>query len=106
MRRIISNAFERLFRLVSPVRLAAIAAVLGIFAFLILGDKGIYQFRRLMEMRNKLMAERTELGEQIDSLTREKAVLENPENLEPVIRAELGYIRPGEVLFLEKNPEQ
>ena len=102
MKRILSNALSALAKIVTPVRLIAIASVGGIFVFLVLGDKGIYQFRRLMDMRNGLLAERTKLNESIDRLTREKVMLEDPKNLEPIIRSELGYIKPGEVLFEEK----
>lgn len=93
---------KRILNIISPVRLVAIAAVVGIFLFVVLGDNGIYQFRRLMEMRTSLSAERARLNEDIDRLTRERAMLADPKNLEPTIRSELGYIRPGEILFEEK----
>ena len=97
---------KRILKFISPERLVAIAAVVGIFLFIVLGDNGIYQFRRLMEMRNGLSAERDRLNEDIDRLTRERAMLTHPENLEPIIRSELGYIRPGEILFEERTTSE
>ena len=97
---------KRILNFISPVRLVAIAAVVGIFLFIVLGDNGIYQFRRLMEMRNSLSAERASLNESIDRLTRERAMLSEPANLGPIIRSELGYIRPGEILFEERTASE
>jgi cell division protein FtsB len=34
-------------------------------------------------------------------MTKEKEMLEDPKNLEMIIRQELGYIRPGEVIYQE-----
>ena len=101
----LKNAITAAMRLCSPVRLIVAVAVVGIFLFLVLGDKGIFQFRQLMDMKQRLMTERAKLNDDIDHLTREKAMLENPENLEPIIRTELGYIKPGEILFEEKKAE-
>ncbi|MFA5186504.1 MAG: septum formation initiator family protein [Patescibacteria group bacterium] len=101
----VKNAVSAIGRFVSPVRFAAAAAMIGIFLFLILGDKGIYQLRQLAQMKQRLMAERAKLNDDIDKLTREKAMLENPENLESTIRTELGYIKPGEIVFEEKKTD-
>ena len=106
MKRILSNSFATIAGLLSPVRLVAIAAVGGIFLFIVLGDNGIYQFRRLMEMRTSFSAERARLNEGIDRLIRERTMLADPKNLEPVIRSELGYIKPGEILFEERTASE
>ncbi|MBN1282444.1 MAG: septum formation initiator family protein [Proteobacteria bacterium] len=106
MNRSIPAKLLSLLWLASPIRLAVSLAVLALFLFLVLGDKGIYQFRQLMEMKQRLMAERSGLNEEIDRLTRQKALLADPKNLEPTIRTELGYIKPGEILFEEKPAEE
>lgn len=77
------------------------AAVGAFFSFLVLGDKGIYRMQRLLEMKHRLTEERDALNREIDRLTEEKAMLSDPANLEMTIRKELGYIRPGEVVFEE-----
>ena len=50
-------------------------------------------------MKYALISEREELNDSIDLLQKEKNLLSDPKNLEPVIRKELGYIKPGEILF-------
>lgn len=89
-------------KFITPVRLVVIALVIAFFGFLVAGDQGIAQFRRLMDMKNKLLTERKALNEQIDQLAREREILSNPDNLELIIRKDLGFIRPGEVVFEEK----
>jgi len=99
----IVNILLRVLNILSPVRLVVVAVVFALFWFLALGDQGIYQLRRILEMRNRLIVERKELNDDIDRLTKERGLLSDPNNLEMVIRKELGYIRPGEIIFEEKN---
>lgn len=101
-----SNILAVLFKYVTPVRLVVIVIVAAFFWFLIAGDQGIAQFRRLMDMKQRLLAERKALNEQIDKLTRERDLLSNPENLETIIRKELGFVKPGEIVFEEKPAQQ
>ena len=106
MKKLIQKIAPRLKGIVTPARLVAAIAVIALFWFLVLGDQGIYQFRQLMEMKHRFKAERTRINEEIDELTGEREMLKDPENLETIIRSELGYIRPGEVLFEEKPAEK
>jgi len=89
----------------TPVRVIVAAIVLCFFWFVVLGDKGIYQLRQLLGMKNRLMTERHTLNDEIDKLSEEKKVLSEPANLEMVIRRELGYIKPGEIVFEGKKPQ-
>lgn len=102
MKERISETILMVLRFLTPLRLAVIAAVVIFFWFLVLGDQGVYQLRQLLEMKNKLTEERKQLNDEIDRLAEEKKMLEDPSKLEMVIRTELGFIRPGEVLFEEK----
>ncbi len=102
----ITKITEGLRRVLTPVRLVVLIAVVAVFWFLVLGDQGIYQFRQLMEMKHRFEAERLKINEEIDALTRERELLKDPKNLEMIIRSELGYIRPGEMIFEEKTAEQ
>ncbi len=106
MKQWLSKIAPRARAIITPVRLVAAIAVIALFWFLILGDQGIYQFRRLMEMKQRLTAERSRINEEIDSLVREREILKDPANLESTIRSELGYIKPGETLFEEKQAEK
>lgn len=93
-----------LLRGLTPVRIIVVVAVCAFFWFVVMGDQGLYQLERLLHMRNRLQQERQNLNDAIDALTQEKADLADPANLEPVIRDELGAIKPGEVIFEEKKP--
>ncbi len=102
MKRAIPQIKAYLLRVVTPIRLAVIAILIATFWFFVLGDQGIYQFRRLMEMKHRFLIERAKLNEEVDRLSQERRLLKNPDNLEMIIRSELGYIRPGEILYEEK----
>jgi cell division protein FtsB len=100
-----SRAASNALRFMTPLRLVVLAALAALFWIFIMGDQGAYQFRRLLEMRNRLLSERARLNADIDRLSRERDRLSDPENLEMVIRSELGYIKPGDVLFEEKKKD-
>ena len=104
MTKSVSERLVSILRLLTPVRIMVIAAVGAFFWFVVLGDQGIYRLERLLEMKNRLTLENRALNDDIDRLSQEKKTLSDPANLEMVIRSELGYIRPGEVLFEEKKP--
>ncbi len=105
MKKVIPHIKAYLFQVITPIRLAVITILIALFWFFVLGDQGIYQIRRLMEMRHKFQVERAKLNEEIDRLSQERQVLKNPDNLEMIIRSELGYVRPGEILYEEKAHE-
>ena len=100
----LKTTFAAISSFVTPVRLVVTTLVIAFFWFMVLGDNGIYQFRRLLEMRQRLLTERQTLNARIDGLTREKQILQNPEDLEMAIRSELGFIKPGEVVFEASKP--
>ena len=105
MQQPLAKALAAIFQFLTPLRVVIIAAVAAFFWFVVLGDQGIWRLERLLEMQHALTAERQALNDEIDRLSREKELLADPANLEPVIRKELGYIRPGEVLFeVKKEP--
>lgn len=106
MKKFVEKIVPRIRGALTPVRAVVIIAVIALFWFLVLGDQGIYQFRQLIEMKHRLLAERSKINEEIDSLTKEREMLKNPKNLEMIIRSELGYIKPGEILFEEKSTEK
>ena len=90
-------------QVLTPGRIVIVAAVAAFFWFIVLGDKGIYHLEKIIAMKQRLVAERQQLNDEIDALTNEKELLGDPANLETVIRKELGYIRPGEVLFEDRS---
>lgn len=87
----------------SPLRVGIILGIAVFLWFLLFGDQGIVELNKLSMMNKKLIYQKETLKTNIEKLTRDKASLSDPKNLEPVIRKELGYIRPGEILYQEKE---
>lgn len=83
-------------------RLLIAAFLAGFFGFLLLGDQGVYQLARLLDMKHALLTKRQTLKQKIEELKQEQELLEQPEHLEMTVREELGVIKPGEILFQEK----
>lgn len=103
--KILQSLFKPIKEFFTPIRIIVTALVIAFFWFMVLGDNGIYQFRKLLEMRTKQLTERQNLNTRIDQLTREKQILQNPEMLEMAIRSELGYVKPGEIVFERAKPK-
>lgn len=98
---------RRLLRIIpeifTPIRIV-IFVVAGIFfLFLILGDQGVLQLNKLVCMKNELMNKKEALNQNISRLNKEKELLYDKKNLELVIRKELGYIKPGEIVYQVKE---
>lgn len=91
------------FKVFTPLRLAIIIG-LGIFIwFLIFGDQGIIQLNKLIFMKKQLTGQRENLKKDMERLSHEKELLDNPKHLEWVIRNELGFIKPGEIIYQERE---
>ncbi len=102
MKKFFAKLFARLSIFFTPTRIG-VAVISGLFFwFMVMGDQGIIKLKRLIEMKSNLLAEREALNAEIESLSKEKALLSDPANLELTIRKELGYVRPGEVVFEER----
>ncbi|OQA59966.1 MAG: Septum formation initiator [bacterium ADurb.Bin270] len=105
MKAFLRKTAEGFLSLVTPTRLAVILISSFFFWFLAFGDQGLYQLKELMEMKSKLSLEQKKINEEIDHIAKQKEILSDPKKLEMVIRNELGYIKPGEVVFEEKPAE-
>lgn len=103
MKQFFKHLLVQILNFLTPVRVMVFLFAGLFFWFLAFGDRGINQLRRLLQMKNQLKAEQTQVNDEVDRLTREKELLSNPANLEMEIRKELGYIRPGEIIFEEKK---
>jgi len=86
---------------IKPIHLIAVIGLIVFFWFLIMGDQGLYRLRQLYELRDTLKMKRQTLSGELENKTKEKEMLEDPKNLEMIIRQELGYIRPGEMIYQE-----
>jgi cell division protein FtsB len=102
----LSHLFFHILSFLTPVRVIVFTACFLFLWFLTFGDQGVQKLWKLVEMKNDLTSQRQELSRKIDALNDEKDVLSDPQNLEMVIRKELGYIKPGEVIFETKTAEK
>jgi len=92
-----------ILKLLTPVRILVAVLVGAFFWFFVLGDQGLYQLRKLVSMKTDLATRQVDLTNELEQLELEKTRLEDPKNLEMVIRKELGYIKPGEYVFQRKS---
>ncbi len=67
--------------------------------FAVFGNQGLYTYYSLAATQKNLLLENEQLQARLTELRREERLLHNPRYLETVIRQELGYIRPGEVVY-------
>ena len=102
MKKFFANILSKLSSFFTLTRIGVATILALFFWFMVMGDQGVIKFKRLIEMKNNLLAERETLNNDIEVLTKKKILLSNPANLELTIRKELGYVRPGEVIFEEK----
>lgn len=103
MRTFFLNAFTKVLAVLTPVRVIAFMVVAFFFWFLALGDQGVYQLKTLLHMKSELIGKREAVNTSIDELIKERELLKQPDKLEMIIRKELGYIKPGEIIFEEKT---
>ncbi|MBT3182336.1 MAG: hypothetical protein HN337_07515 [Deltaproteobacteria bacterium] len=103
MKHFLINVLARLLNVLTPARLIVLALAGFFFWFLAFGDQGIYKLRLLFDMKGNLLESRQKLNNEIDTLTRDKETLADPGKLEMVIRKELRYIKPGEIIFQDKS---
>jgi cell division protein FtsB len=102
MKRALLHLFRTARMHLTPARILTFAVVGVIFWVFILGDQGVAQLQHLQEMKHRLLTVRHDLAVKIDRLSQERDLLSDPAHLEAPIRSELGYIRPGEIVFEEK----
>lgn len=86
-------------REINPIQWVMMAAFLLFCWFVIFGNQGLYTYYSLTSTKNALIAESQELKLRADQLRREEKLLHDPRYLETIIRQEMGYIRPGEIVF-------
>ena len=106
MKSLLKKIFLPFANFLTPVRIVVILVISLFFWFVILGDQGIYKLQKLILMKNRLTMERSQLSDEIDKLSEQKNILSDPANMEMTIRSELGYIKPGEVVFEAKKESQ
>lgn len=76
-----------------------ILILLGIIAFTIFGDSGLYYLHSMYKSKTHLEYSIKESQNRIIHLEEEKKRLANPDYLEAIIRDDLGYIKKGEKVY-------
>lgn len=88
----------------NPLQWSMVVLFLAFCWFAVFGNQGLYTYYSLKNTRNALAAENEVLRAHLEELRREEKRLHDPRYLEIIIRQELGYIRPGEIVYqMEKN---
>lgn len=82
----------------------ALAALGGWYT--IFGDQGIITMRTLRAQLRGAQREEGQLRDRVQQLTTEQTRLKDPQYLEQVVRRELGYVRPGERIYLFTTPSE
>ena len=96
-----------LLRILVVLRNAIRAFLLVVFLWmLVMGDQGLFRLGQLHELKDDLLSSRQRISDEIDDKAREEQLLQDPKNLEMIIRKELGYIRPGEVIYQEPEKKR
>jgi cell division protein FtsB len=88
------------------VAAAVLALTFGYLPYLIYTHSGFGRYLRLRTDLRSIQAQNARLRVENDRLQREaEALRTDPRALERVARAELGWVRPGEVIFDLHQPE-
>lgn len=83
----------------NPLQWAMLAVFVAFCWFAVFGNQGLYTYTKLLTTQKALRAEAVMLQAKAEELRREEKLLHDPRYLETIIRQEMGYIRPGEVVF-------
>lgn len=81
-----------------------VTAFAGFVWFAVFGNQGLYQLHRSIKLKKEMQAEAVMLKERMERLKTQKDLLTDKEHLEMVIRQELGYVKPGEIVFQQMSP--
>lgn len=94
-----NRLWQRLLAEWNPLQWAMVVLFLAFCWFAVFGNQGLYTYYSLQTTKTALIAENEVLHARLEALKREEKRLHDPRYLEIIIRQELGYIRPGEVVY-------
>lgn len=83
----------------NPIQWIMMLLFMAFCWFAVFGNQGLYTFYSLSNTHKQLISERTEMQARLEDLKHEEKLLHDPRYIETIIRQELGYIRPGEVVY-------
>ena len=91
---------------INPIQWRMMLMFLVFFGYTVFGHKGLYTFYSNRQMERQLLQKEEALQVKVAQLKREAELLHDPKYSEMVILQELGYIRPGEVIFQQESATQ
>jgi len=71
--------------------------------FMVFGDQGLYQLHKSYKIKAEMRRQIEDLNKKIGDLKKERELLKDPDHLESIVRQELGYVKPGEIVFQQIN---
>lgn len=84
---------------ISPFYLVTASLTLFILFFTIFGGQGLIKLGEIKKVNHNMKSEIAFLKDQIKDRERQMKLMEDPVYLETVVRQELGYVKPWEVIF-------
>lgn len=90
---------KRVFSIIGPFHIAITALVLILSWYTIFGQQGLYRLVELRKINKGMGVEIASLKNQIEEREGKMALFGDSLYLETVVRQELGYVKPGEVIF-------
>lgn len=83
----------------NPIPFAAFVLVLITGWYMVFGDQGLLMLRQLRITQAELLNAEQAGVHRLHQLSEESERLKDPAYLEPIIRRDLGYVKPGEVVY-------
>lgn len=106
MKQRIATWIKGVYNFIRPVHIICVIALVVFLWMLVMGDQGLFRLGQLHELKTDLLNSRQRTSDEIDDKAHEEQLLQDPKNLEMIIRKELGYIRPGEIIYQEPEKKQ
>ena len=90
---------KKAVRAISPFYLITSFVSLLLLFFTIFGGQGLIKLGEIKKVNHQMKSEIVSLKDQIKDRERQMKLMEDPVYLETVVRQELGYVKPWEVIF-------
>lgn len=84
---------------ISPFHIGVAAIVIILSWYTIFGNQGLYRLYELKLENRRMKEEILNLKDEIKAREKQMALFSDPTYLETIVRQELGYVKPGEIIF-------
>lgn len=90
---------RKLITSISPFYLAIGSVVMFLLYFTVFGNQGMIKLGEINRTNQQMKTEVASLKDQIKERERQILLIDDPVYLESIVRQELGYVKPMEVIF-------